>query len=69
MTPPLIIRPAAPADRADLRRAIVELQDYEQLRHPPSSVSRSGLPLSVILKQGFESKNPHPSERVTPSSR
>jgi ribosomal protein S18 acetylase RimI-like enzyme len=34
MTPPLIIRPATPADRADLRQAIVELQDYERLRHP-----------------------------------
>lgn len=34
MTAPLIIRPATPDDRPHLRRAIVELQDYERLRHP-----------------------------------
>jgi ribosomal protein S18 acetylase RimI-like enzyme len=33
MTGPLIIRPATPADRPQLRAAIVELQDYERLRH------------------------------------
>ena len=33
MTPPLIIRPATPEDRPHLRQAIVELQDYERLRH------------------------------------
>jgi ribosomal protein S18 acetylase RimI-like enzyme len=31
--PVLLIRPATPADRQDLRQAIVELQDYERLRH------------------------------------
>jgi ribosomal protein S18 acetylase RimI-like enzyme len=30
---PLTIRPAAPADRPRLRQAIVELQEYERLRH------------------------------------
>ena len=34
MTPPLIIRPATSDDRPQLRLAIVELQDYERLRHP-----------------------------------
>jgi ribosomal protein S18 acetylase RimI-like enzyme len=34
MTGPLIIRPATSDDRPQLRRAIVELQDYERLRHP-----------------------------------
>jgi ribosomal protein S18 acetylase RimI-like enzyme len=34
MANPLIIRPATPADRPDLRQAIIELQDYECLRHP-----------------------------------
>lgn len=30
----LIIRPAEPADRPNLRHAIIELQEYERLRHP-----------------------------------
>jgi ribosomal protein S18 acetylase RimI-like enzyme len=30
----LIIRPATPADRPWLRQAVVELQEYERLRHP-----------------------------------
>jgi len=34
MPEPLIIRPATPSDRANLRAAIIELQDYERLRHP-----------------------------------
>lgn len=34
VTAPLIIRPAMPADRPDLRQAVIELQDYERLRHP-----------------------------------
>ena len=29
----MIIRPAAPADRPNLRQAIIELQEYERLRH------------------------------------
>jgi ribosomal protein S18 acetylase RimI-like enzyme len=29
----LIIRPATPADRPQLRRAVIELQEYERLRH------------------------------------
>lgn len=29
----LIIRPAIPTDQPDLRQAIIELQDYEHLRH------------------------------------
>ena len=33
MTAPLLIRPATPADRPDLRQAIIELQDYERARH------------------------------------
>jgi ribosomal protein S18 acetylase RimI-like enzyme len=33
MPSPLIIRPVTPADRPDLRQAIIELQDYECLRH------------------------------------
>jgi ribosomal protein S18 acetylase RimI-like enzyme len=33
MATPLIIRPATPADRPDLRQAIIALQDYECLRH------------------------------------
>jgi len=33
MTAPLIIRPATPDDQPQLRQAIVELQDYERLRH------------------------------------
>lgn len=33
MTAPLLIRPATPADRPDLRLAVIELQDYERLRH------------------------------------
>jgi ribosomal protein S18 acetylase RimI-like enzyme len=33
MTPPLIIRQSTPTDRPRLRQAIVELQDYERLRH------------------------------------
>ena len=33
MTPPLIIRQSTPTDRPHLRQAIVELQDYERLRH------------------------------------
>jgi len=33
MAAPLFIRPAIPADRPDLRQAIIELQDYERLRH------------------------------------
>jgi len=33
MTAPLILRPATPADRRSLREAIVELQNYERLRH------------------------------------
>ena len=34
MIEPLIIRPADPADRPNLRTAIIELQKYERLRHP-----------------------------------
>jgi GNAT superfamily N-acetyltransferase len=34
MTISLVIRHATPSDRPQLRRAIVELQDYERLRHP-----------------------------------
>jgi ribosomal protein S18 acetylase RimI-like enzyme len=33
MTAPLLIRPATPADRPDLRQAIIELQDYEHALH------------------------------------
>ncbi|MGH7120978.1 MAG: GNAT family N-acetyltransferase, partial [Acetobacteraceae bacterium] len=33
MTPAVVIRPAVPADRPQLRQAIVELQDYERRRH------------------------------------
>jgi hypothetical protein len=33
MTAPLLIRPATPADRPDLRLAVIELQGYERLRH------------------------------------
>ncbi len=33
MTENLIIRPATAADRSHLRRAIIELQDYERLQH------------------------------------
>jgi ribosomal protein S18 acetylase RimI-like enzyme len=31
---PLVIRPATPDDRPQLRRAIIELQEYERRRHP-----------------------------------
>lgn len=34
MLEPLIIRPATPTDRPNLRQAIIELQEYERLRHP-----------------------------------
>jgi ribosomal protein S18 acetylase RimI-like enzyme len=33
MTTSLVIRPAISSDRSDLRRAIMELQDFERLRH------------------------------------
>jgi ribosomal protein S18 acetylase RimI-like enzyme len=33
MTSPLIIRPATPTDRLELRWAVVELQNYERMRH------------------------------------
>lgn len=33
MTAPLVIRPATPDDRPRLRQAIIELQNYERLRH------------------------------------
>jgi ribosomal protein S18 acetylase RimI-like enzyme len=33
MSRPLVIRPATPSDRSNLRRAIIELQEYERLRH------------------------------------
>ena len=33
MLDPLVIRPTAPTDRPNLRHAIVELQEYERLRH------------------------------------
>jgi ribosomal protein S18 acetylase RimI-like enzyme len=34
MSEPLIIRPAASPDRPNLRQAVIELQEYERLRHP-----------------------------------
>ena len=34
MTTALVIRPMTPHDRPSLRQAIIELQDYERLRHP-----------------------------------
>ena len=34
MIEPLIIRPADPADRPNLRTAIIELQENQRLRHP-----------------------------------
>jgi ribosomal protein S18 acetylase RimI-like enzyme len=34
MPSPLIIRPATLEDRPQLRHAVVELQEYERLRHP-----------------------------------
>ncbi len=34
MIDPLVIRPAGPPDRPDLRVAIIELQGYERSRHP-----------------------------------
>jgi ribosomal protein S18 acetylase RimI-like enzyme len=43
VTAPLIIRPAVPADRPQLRAAIVELQDYERLRH---TTRRPGEPVA-----------------------
>jgi ribosomal protein S18 acetylase RimI-like enzyme len=33
MPAPLVIRPATPTDRPNLRHAIIELQEYERLRH------------------------------------
>jgi ribosomal protein S18 acetylase RimI-like enzyme len=33
MPTPVTVRPATPADRPDLRAAVVELQDYERLLH------------------------------------
>jgi ribosomal protein S18 acetylase RimI-like enzyme len=33
MSAPLVIRPAAPADRPNLRQVIIALQEYERLRH------------------------------------
>jgi hypothetical protein len=49
---PLIIRPADPADRPNPRTAIIELQEYERLRHRRGYLaSRSPTPISTDASQ------------------